>query len=180
MKSIPYIILMLLLLSIAIPAYVHAADEPPVPEMPDPMEPPFAPVDAPYIPGEILVKFVEGADPASILQEVNLGNSEAERVHSIMPAVTKFQREYDLEKDSNGWYWFRGKQYEATEKIPPEELFQEAYQDMSPAEQSLYRSYKITLPEGTTVQEALAALQNHPQVEYAEPNYIVEIPMPPR
>lgn len=128
-----------------------------------------------YAPGEVLVKFKEGVDPQSVLQKINLKPKDIERVHSTKPAVARLKKDYKLEKSSDGWYWFRGGKYKEVERIPDEELFKEAYQKMSPTEKSLYRSYKITLPEGMSLEEAIGLLEALPEVEYAQPNYIMKI-----
>jgi len=67
-----------------------------------------------YVPGEVLVKFTEGTDPGTVLQEVGIEAAGLERIHSIKHAVSKHKKflvEEGLEKDADGWYWFRGKQY---------------------------------------------------------------------
>lgn len=132
-----------------------------------------------YVPGEVLIKFKEGVNPQSVLQEINIKATDVERIHSIKLPVTKFKKDYKFEKDSDGWYWFKGKNYKEVENIPDEGLFQEAYIQMGPEEKSLYRAYKIDLPEGITVEEAAAELEKNPNVEYAEPNYIMRIQMSP-
>jgi len=132
-----------------------------------------------YAPGEILVGFKEGVDPQTILQNINIDVKSSERIHSIKPAVTKFRKSRKLEKDSGGWYWFLGKKYQQAEEIPDEEIFQQAYKKMSPEEQSLYRSYKVILAEGASVEEAVVKLENDPDVESAQPNYIMGLHMAP-
>ena len=132
-----------------------------------------------YAPGEVLVKFKEGAEPEAVLQEIDLEAKNIERVHSIKPALSKFRKSWKLEKDSNGWYWFMGKKYQDKEEVSDEEVFQEAYKEMSPEEKTLYRSYKIALPEETSVEQAVVELENNPDVEYAQPNYIMEVHMIP-
>ncbi|MFH1868434.1 MAG: hypothetical protein ABH843_05640, partial [Candidatus Omnitrophota bacterium] len=132
-----------------------------------------------YVEGEILVKFKEGSDPYSVLQYLDLASAETRRIHSIKPASDKFKKDYKLEKDSNGWYWFLGKQYQEQEEIPDIELFKEAYNNMPTSEKKLYDIYKIALPEGTNVEEAAALLNASGEVEFAEPNYIVKAMMVP-
>jgi len=129
-----------------------------------------------YAPGEVLVKFKEGVDPGMVLQEVGLEDQGIERIHSIKPTVAKFKKslkEEGLERDSDGWYWFRGKQYKEVEDIADEEIFEAAYKQMSSEEKALHRSYKITLSEGMNVEEAVGKMQGNPGVKYAEPNYIM-------
>ena len=125
-----------------------------------------------YAPGEVLVKFKEGVNPGQVLQEIEIEAKGIERVHPIQPAVAKFKKDYKLEKDSDGWYPFLGRNYKELSDIPDEEVFKEAYSKMPEVEKALYRSYKIRLPEGASVEAAVAKLKNNPDVEYAEPNYI--------
>jgi len=132
-----------------------------------------------YVPDEVLVKFKEGTDPLAALKGTNVEVKNAERIYSIKSAVTKFKKNYRLKKDKNGWYWFRGNKYKDIANISDGELFKEAYVQMIPEEKSLYRSYKITLPEGMSVEEAVNKLEKSPKVDYAEPNYIAEIQILP-
>ena len=135
-----------------------------------------------YVPGEILVKFKEGADPQTVLQSLNLESANVSRVHSIKPAVAKFKKDYKLEKTEDGWYSFLGKNYKEVsdiQNIPDEEVFKEAYIKMPDAEKDIYRSYKLKLAEGLSVPEAIGKLRENPDVEYAEPNYIRKIQAAP-
>ena len=125
-----------------------------------------------YAPAEVLVKFEEGVDPQKVLDAAGIQARSVGRIHPIEPAVKEFRKTYELKRDSKGWYSFYGKQYEEVEDIPDEELFDEAYEGMGSVEQSLYRSYKVKLTEETSVQEAVAKLEDSAGVEYAEPNYI--------
>ncbi|MBL7069820.1 MAG: S8 family serine peptidase [Candidatus Omnitrophica bacterium] len=120
------------------------------------------------------MKFKDGVDPQEVLGEAGLGGSSIERMFPITSLVNKFKKDYELERDEGGWYWFLGKKYKEVENIDDEEIFKEAYAQMSPKEQEPYRSYKITLPEGTNVEEAARELSERPEVEYAEPNYIMK------
>jgi len=129
-----------------------------------------------YVPGEILVKFKEGVDPQTVLQETGIDVESIGRVHSIKPAIAQYKsdllKEKKLEKDSKRWwYWFRGKQYKEVPEMSDEELFEDAYKQMTPARQGLYRNYKINLTESTSVEKTVAQLKDNPNVEYAEPNY---------
>jgi subtilisin family serine protease len=110
-----------------------------------------------------------------VLQEANIGARSFERIHSIKPVVNKFRKTSKLEKDSDGWYWYFGKQYEEVEEIPDEAIFQDAYRQMNPQEKGLYCTYETILPEDMSVEQAIAILERHPGVEYAEPNYIYHI-----
>jgi subtilisin family serine protease len=132
-----------------------------------------------YVAGEVLVKFKEGADPKSVVQNLGLGDMRIERVHDIKPAVARFKKDYKLDKDSNGWYSFLGKNYKEITEIPDDELFKEAYSRMADDEKSLYRSYKLSLPQNMRVETAAHLLRKDPDVEYAEPNFIRRVQMAP-
>jgi len=127
----------------------------------------------PYAPGEVLVKFEEGADPGLALRNVKLKPQGLQRLHSIKHIAGKFRKDFKLERDGEGWYWFRGKSYRGIGNISDEELFAEAYMEMSPELKAIYRIYKITLAEEMGVEEAIRLLEMHPDVVYAEPNYVV-------
>ena len=123
----------------------------------------------------MLVKFKEGVDPQAALDSVNFKTQSLSRIHSIQPAIAKLKKTQKLEKDSDGWYWFLGKKYQEAEAIPEETLFNQACEKMPVAEKNLFRQYKITLPKGTSVEQAIQALQRLPEVEWAEPNRIYHI-----
>jgi len=155
----------------------------------DPADPGTAPLFMPqpeqggtpeYVPGEVLAKFTEGVDPGTILQEVGIETAGFERIHSIKPAVSRYKKflKENLRKNTDGLYQFRDKVYKSVDEVDgvgEEELFEEAYKNMNPIEQGLYRSYKIVLPEGMSAEEATGLLKGHPNIEYAEPNYIMQI-----
>jgi beta propeller repeat protein len=127
-----------------------------------------------YAPGEVLVGLKEGVSIEDVLKNVAIEPKSLGRVYDIKPAVNKFRKELKLEKDSEGWFWFLGKNYKEVEEIPDGELFKEAYKSMPEVEKKLYRSYKINLPQDLSVEEAVAKLKENPDIEYAEPNYLVE------
>jgi subtilisin family serine protease len=127
-----------------------------------------------YAPGEVLVGLKQGSNIEEVVKEIEIKPNSYGRVHDIKPAVNKFKKTYKLEKDSEGYYWFLDKNYKEVEDIPDEDLFKEAYKSMPEVEKKLYRSYKIKLPEGVSVEEAAAKLKENSNVEYAEPNYIAK------
>jgi len=127
-----------------------------------------------YVPNEVLVNFKEGAIPSQILEKANIKTTKIKRIHSIEPVVQKYLKKEKLEKDKDGWFWFRGKEYQELKSISDEEIFQKAYIEMSLQRKQLYRTYEIKLPEEISVKEAVAILEQNPQVEYAQPNYIYE------
>jgi len=105
------------------------------------------------------------------LQSVDIQAPSIDRIHSIKLVAAKFKKEYKLERDSNtGWYSFLGKNYKEVSDIPDEKAFEQAYTNMPEVEKGLYRTYKIKLPEGLTVDEAIAKLKDNPDVEYVQPN----------
>ena len=119
-----------------------------------------------YVPGEVLVNFTGSSF-------VGIPGAKLERVYPIEPVIARFTKDNTLEKDKDGWYWFRGETYKEVSQVPDEELFEEAYEAMGPAEQALHRTYKMTLPEGVSVEDAIRKLEENPKINYAEPNYIV-------
>jgi len=129
-----------------------------------------------YAPNEVLASFKEGADPWKVLQESEVEAVSIDRVHPIKPLVAKHKsallKKKELEKDSEGWYWFKGKQYKEVMGISDEELFKDAYKELPPLKQSLYRDYKITLAEGVSAEGAVERLKANPRVEYAYLNYL--------
>ena len=127
-----------------------------------------------YVPGEVLVKFKEGSSPQAVLESVQFAPVSLKRIYSITPVAARFKKDYKLEKDSNGWYSFLGKNYKEINDIPDEKAFEQAYIRMPETEKSLYRSHKMTLPEGLSVEGAVMILKNSPNVEYAQPNYIMK------
>jgi len=135
--------------------------------------------EAQYAPGQVLVKFKEGADPQITLVSSGLEVKGLSRLHSIGPVIAKFKKDNKLEADKKGWYWFRGKNYKTVDDIEEENFFQEAYEVMIPQEKSLYRTYRVALPDTVTVEDAVALLEEDPDVEYAEPNYMRKVDMIP-
>lgn len=125
-----------------------------------------------YVPGEVLLKLKEGESIGYILDRLGLEKDSAERVYDVAPVTSKIKKDYELEKDSGGWYWFFGKQYQEVEDISKEEVLASAYQDMTPAEKALYRTYKLKLSEGVNVKQAVEMLNYSGKVDYAQPNYI--------
>jgi hypothetical protein len=117
-----------------------------------------------YAPGEVLVKFKDGAEPQKVLNGVNMESAVIERVYSINSAAAKFRKDYKLERDSDGWYSFLGKNYKEISDIPDEEAFKEIYKSMSEQEQALYRTYKVKLPGEVSVEEAVTRLKENPGI----------------
>ncbi|MEI8350433.1 MAG: fibronectin type III domain-containing protein, partial [Candidatus Omnitrophota bacterium] len=125
-----------------------------------------------YVPNEIIVKFKSGASPESVLRDVGINTATSERVYSTESATTRLRKDYKLERDSDGWFWFYGKRYKEVKDISQEDLFKEAYKRMGPREQGMYRTYKIVVSKNSDASAALMQLKNNAGVEYAEPNYL--------
>ena len=180
-KKIRLLVLITLFTFLSIPSNINAwAEEGETPTFEENISLPGQESQTPlYVPGEVLVKFKEGVDPQSVLQEVNLQAQAVERVHSIAVPLARFKTDYKIEKEFDGWYWFLGKNYREAEDVPDEELFKEVYSKMGPQEQGLYRSYKVVLPERISVEDSIAILEATPYVEYAEPNYIFGVQATP-
>ncbi len=132
-----------------------------------------------YVPGQVLVKFREGVDPQLITAQAQIAPKNIQRIHSIKPLTARFIKNYKAMRSPSGIFPFSGKSYKDIDAIPDDEIFREAYKSAPETEKSLYRSYKIDLPEGMTVEEAVSKLKNNPDVEYAEPNGIVKLQSTP-
>ncbi|NQT90720.1 MAG: S8 family serine peptidase, partial [Candidatus Omnitrophica bacterium] len=130
-----------------------------------------------YEPGVVLVRVKEGVDIGNVLYSEAMGSARSSRLQSIKPVVGKVMKDYELKKDSDGWYWFFGKEY--TEKPSDKKIFEQAYKKMAPAEKALYRIYKVDLAEGESVTRAVSRLKNNRDIEYAQPNYILKGNMVP-
>ena len=63
-----------------------------------------------FVAGCVLVKFEEGAEPEQVLEEAGVEVDSVSRLYSVEPAIAKFKEGLTIERDSGGWYWFRGKQ----------------------------------------------------------------------
>lgn len=125
-----------------------------------------------YAPNEVIVKFKENIPPEFVLKNLGFKVKSFQRIHSIQPAIARFKKEIKLEKSSDGWYWFLGKNYQEVNNIPDEELFKQAQENIPEQEKALYQAYKLGLPEGMDVQQAIALFQRSAYIQYAEPNYI--------
>lgn len=125
-----------------------------------------------YVQGEVLVKFRDGVDPSTVLGSLNMQSPNIDRIHSIKPVAAKFKKDYKLDKEpgNNGWYSFLGKNYKEISDIPDDKAFEQAYTTMPEVEKGLYRTYKVKLPEGMGVEEAVAKLKDDPNVEFAQGN----------
>ncbi|GEM_PF-6965960 len=111
-----------------------------------------------YIPGEIIVKFKDGADPAAVLKETGIGVKAIERIYPITPIVVKYRSDHpEISAPSD------------------EDIFELAREEMTDSEKSIYRTYKVTLAEGIVVTDATDKLHDSANVEYAEPNYKVDL-----
>ena len=128
-----------------------------------------------YVPDEVLVKFKDDVDPLLVTQRVNLKAKSIGRVHSATHAVVKFKKDYKLEKDKRRLLSFFGKKYNNISEVSEETIFKKAYLYMDPLRKELYRKYKIILPQGGSVEEAVAKLRKDPNVEFAYPNYIRKV-----
>ena len=117
-----------------------------------------------YVRGEILVCFKDGVNPQEALRRLGVSFPEINRVCNINPPIARLNKEKGLTDLNN-----------SKAPINEEETFAEAYSRMIPEEQVLYRLYKIKLPEGLSVEQALEIFKSNPDlIEYAEPNYILK------
>lgn len=125
-----------------------------------------------YGSGGVVVKFREGINPKTVIEELDLEVEDIQRIYSVDEAITKYQKYHRIAKrEPDGTYWFRGRSYERLEDIRKQDLFEEAYVYMDPHERSLYRLYVIKLSERMNLQEVLSQLRDHHGVEYVKPNW---------
>jgi beta propeller repeat protein len=140
------------------------------------------PIEQEYVKGEVLVKFRKGVNPEKVLQEANLGNRnfimrnfgsgiKFERVHSIKPAVAKARKEV---QDRRGAL-FGVASVQEIKSLSDEQVFELVKERMRPEEETLYRTYKIKLPENVNVEQAIGELGDIPGVEFVEPNHIYRV-----
>lgn len=122
-----------------------------------------------YAPGEVLIGLKEGfedADVDALAQQVNIVPKGSvgvkakisERIHNIKSAVESTKK---VKVSLKG--------------LSDEQVFKESYKMMPAYEKKLYRSHKIKLPAEVSVEEAIAKLRTNPAIEYAEPNYLLEL-----
>lgn len=124
-----------------------------------------------YVPGEVLIKFKEGAEPDKILQFLGIEAQSISRIFSLKPALNRYRENLKIDKTKSGWYWFKGKNYKSVRDISDDALFDAAYADMTPEEKALADSYKINIAGDLSVEDVSAKLEQDPHVEYAHPNY---------
>ncbi len=122
-----------------------------------------------YAPGEVLIGLKEGfedSDVDLIVEKTGIAAKAvkgtkakvSERIHNIKSEVEKIKK-------------IKG----ASNSFTDEQVFKEAYKMMPAYEKKLYRTHKIKLPAGVTVEEAIIKLENDPAIEYAEPNYLLQL-----
>lgn len=108
----------------------------------------------------IAVKFTQGANPEDVLRIVGINPVKIEEINFKLPseklAALSQKKEESLEKDSEGWYWYIGKNYK---EIPSEQV-----------EDEFNLGFRITLAQGITIAEAINKLKGNPSIEYAIPN----------
>ncbi len=121
-------------------------------------------------PQELLVGLREGhedADLAAMLGQGDLFAESIQRLHNITPVVTRFMKAKARAGDKG------------PTPTTEDAAFKRAYEAMPGYEKTLYRAYRISLPQGVSVEDAVARLQGNPAVRYAEPNRLVELFMDP-
>jgi subtilisin family serine protease len=130
-----------------------------------------------YVEGVVLVKFREGKDPQDTLRRngLTVGAQDMEPIHSRKAEARRFKKALKGKKNLAGTYDIQGKKYQNIDQIPDDELFQAAYQEMTPARKGLYRKYKINLLKNVKVEQAVRQLKADPDVEQVFPNYLRKV-----
>lgn len=109
----------------------------------------------------ILIELREGSEPNTVLRQAGLNPLKIEEVFCSLPAegveITNLNKDESLQKDSERWYWFLGKNYKENQKIPQEIFF---------------LHYKITFPQNISLAEVIDRLQGNPSIEYVMPAYL--------
>ncbi len=127
---------------------------------------------AAHAPGQIVVGLREGADIRVTLEAVRLKTSVARAAADRSGAIARVRTSGAFPRDRDGRIRVAGRAYADLSKVPDDVMFGEAYAIMDEPERRLYRSHVVSLPAGTDLRDALAALQADADVDYAEPNYL--------
>lgn len=128
--------------------------------------------------GEVLVSFREGVDPSKGLLRSGVRAGKSERLLKIAPAAARYKKER-LQKIKGCWYPYLQKERLALDKLTEEQLFELARKNMPEDEKALYRIYLVKLASGERVESAIPRFTANPDVEFAEPNFIVKLDMHP-
>ncbi|UCC95259.1 MAG: hypothetical protein JSW40_00500 [Candidatus Omnitrophota bacterium] len=108
---------------------------------------------------EIIVTFAEGAEPQEVLRNAEIRLIKMEEVALSLPVAidnAKQNTSQSLGKDSNSWYWFKGKKYK----------------EVNNEEEKFTLQYKILLAKGMTALQAIEQLKDNPNVESVMPVFL--------
>lgn len=119
---------------------------------------------------EVIVRFMDGAEPAEVLKSFNIPEENMRRVKSISRLIKQKRKRFFFTPNEDGSIDFMGKKYQAAEEIPDEDLFAAIYPTLPLSKQMIYRAYRVRLPAGMDINQVLHDLAAHPKVERAEPN----------
>jgi parallel beta-helix repeat protein len=134
---------------------------------------PAAPVPAEYVPNEIIIKFRETT--ANTVEERLDELNARYRVREIKPLFKNFRQKRQklktLRRKSEAFLTQKERRILARLKRAPKDA-------KVPALDRIYK-LELELGEGQSLEEAVEAYQNRPDIEYAELNYIVSVDLVP-
>jgi subtilisin family serine protease len=128
-----------------------------------------------YTQDQVIVKFKDGANPQRVMADTKIKAARIRRVHSMTPVVKKLRKEYGKGRAVSGAFLKKNSPYVNINAMSDAQIFNTAYKTMAKEEKSLYRSYVLKLGNKIDVEDAISRLKNNPNVEYAEPNYIMRV-----
>jgi hypothetical protein len=125
-----------------------------------------------FMPGEVVVQIKDGADLKKILKKAGIKAKKVDnKEHLRQVAIADFREKLAT---SDTWYKDMVAKYGDINKVPENEVFLEAYSRMETTfEKELFRTHKVTLPDGMSVEKAVELLRASRSVESAKPNYLL-------
>lgn len=110
---------------------------------------------------KIVVKFSDKVSHQEALRKAGIGIVDLKKMTFSLPVENEIGQTLKpnehLKKDSDGWYWFIGKNYK---------------KDTEASIQDFTLDYIVTLSKNVTLENAMNKLKGNPDVEYAIPAYL--------
>jgi subtilisin family serine protease len=129
---------------------------------------------ASFVPGEVIVKMAEGADPWVIVSQLGICAEAISPVHQRTGIAKRLRREIASTTEPDGVVRLFGRSFSSADTIPDQLLFEAAYARMSAQQQAAHRKFVIDLEPGLTVEIAVEVLRRDPRIEAAIPNYYAQ------